>query len=653
MSDPGGAAGRSWAATPAARPRAFGPSAVRLLRRLGGERLRLLSLVGLAMVSVVLTVLGPWVLGRATDIVFAGVVGRRLDSDKSLDQVVAEARANGDSSLADMLLRIQPVPGVGVDLTRLGQVLLLALCLFAGAGVLGWLQGHLLAGVVQRTVRQLRAEVGAKLHRLPLSYVDRQPRGELLSRVTNDVENISQSLQQTLSQLLTSLLTVIGVLTMMIVVSPLLAVIALVALPLSAVVTARIARRSRRHFTAQWTATGMLAGKIEEAFSGHELVRVFGRRREVQASLAATNDDLYEAGFRAQFLSGTVLPLMILVGNLTYVGIAVVGAIRVATGAISLGDVQAFIHYSQQFSQPLAQVASTANLVQSGVASAERVFALLDAEEESDRPAVPTGTAEPARVGAGRVVFDRVSFGYTPDRPLMRELCLTVEPGQTVAIVGPTGAGKTTLVNLVMRFYELDGGRITIDGVDIALLPRADLRARIGMVLQDAWLFGGTIRENIGYGRLDATEEEILAAARATYVDRFVRGLPDGYETVVGEFGGTISAGEKQLITIARAFLADPPLLILDEATTSVDSRTEVLVQRAMAALRAGRTTFVIAHRLSTIRDADLILVLEDGRIVEQGTEPELLAAGGAYRRLHRAQFVDAVDGRAESSGAC
>ncbi|WP_439427358.1 ABC transporter ATP-binding protein [Micromonospora sp. LA-10] len=653
MSDPGGAAGGSWAATPAVRPRAFGPSAVRLLRRLGGERLRLLSLVGFAMVSVVLTVLGPWVLGRATDIVFAGVVGRRLDSDKNLDQVVAEARANGDSNLADMLLRIQPVPGVGVDLTRLGQVLLLALCLFAGAGVLGWLQGHLLAGVVQRTVRQLRAEVGAKLHRLPLSYVDRQPRGELLSRVTNDVENIAQSLQQTLSQLLTSLLTVIGVLTMMIVVSPLLAVIALVALPLSAVVTERIARRSRRHFTAQWTATGTLTGKIEEAFSGHELVRVFGRRREVQASLAATNDDLYEAGFRAQFLSGTVLPLMILVGNLTYVGIAVVGAIRVATGAISLGDVQAFIHYSQQFSQPLAQVASTANLVQSGVASAERVFALLDAEEESGRPAVSTGAAEPARVGAGRVVFDRVSFGYTPDRPLMRELCLTVEPGQTVAIVGPTGAGKTTLVNLVMRFYELDGGGITIDGVDIARLPRADLRGRIGMVLQDAWLFGGTIRDNIGYGRLGATEEEIVAAARATHVDRFVRALPDGYDTVVDEVGGAISTGEKQLVTIARAFLSDPPLLILDEATTSVDSRTEVLVQRAMAALRAGRTTFVIAHRLSTIRDADLILVLEDGRIVEQGTEPELLAADGAYRRLHRAQFVDAVDGRAETSGTC
>ncbi|MFY1614722.1 ABC transporter ATP-binding protein [Micromonospora sp. WMMD736] len=644
MSGTQGTAGTSSAATPTAKPRAFGPSAARLLRRLAGERLRLLSLVGLAVVSVVLYVLGPKVLGHATDIIFAGVVGRRLDAGQSLDQIVADARSDGDQGLADMLQRVQPVPGVGVDFTRLGQVLLLALCLFVGAGVLSWLQGYLLAGVVQRAVRQLRSEVEAKLNRLPLSYFDKQPRGELLSRATSDVENIAQSLQQTLSQLLTSLLTVIGVLVMMLVVSPLLAVIALVALPLSALVTRQIAKRSRRHFTAQWAHNGTLTGKIEEAFSGHELVRVFGRRREVQASLAATNDQLYEANFHAQFMSGIILPLMILIGNLSYVGIAVVGAIRVATGAISLGDVQAFIHYSQQFSQPLAQVASTATLVQSGVACAERVFDLLDAEEECPEPAMVGTTVRPAPSGAGRVVFDQVTFGYAAGVPLMKDLSLVVEPGQTVAIVGPTGAGKTTLVNLVMRFYELDGGRITLDGVDIAQLPRAQLRGMIGMVLQDAWLFGGTIRDNIAYGRLGATEDEILAAARATYVDRFVRGLPHGYETGIDEIGGNISAGEKQLVTIARAFLADPPLLILDEATTSVDSRTEVLVQRAMAALRTGRTTFVIAHRLSTIRDADLILVMEDGCVVEQGTEPELLAADGAYCRLYHALAGAASD---------
>ncbi len=478
-----------------------------------------------------------------------------------------------------------------------------------------------------------------KLNRLPLPYFDGQPRGELLSRVTNDIDNIAQTLQQTVSQLLTSVLTIIGVLAMMFVISPVLAVIALVAVPLTVLVTQQIAKRSQKLFIAQWQHTGALNGDIEEAFTGHELVKVFGRQREVEERFAARNEELYQASFGAQFVSGTIMPATMFIGNLNYVAIAVVGGLRVASGTMSLGDVQAFIQYSRQFTQPLTQVASMANLLQSGVASAERVFDLLDAEEQRPDP-VPAAEVGDAR---GRVEFERVSFRYRPDEPLIEDLSLVAEPGQTVAIVGPTGAGKTTLVNLIMRFYELDAGRITLDGVDIASMRRDALRGEIGMVLQDAWLFGGTIRENIPYGRPGATDDEVLAAAKATFVDRFVHSLPDGYDTVIDDEGSNISAGEKQLITIARAFLAEPSLLILDEATSSVDTRTEVLVQQAMAALRANRTSFVIAHRLSTIRDADLILVMEHGQIVEQGTNKQLLAARGAYRRLYDAQFTSAV----------
>lgn len=636
---PGGGPGWMSAGMPAEKSMNFGPSARRLLGRLRPHRLHLAAIITLAVVSVGFSVAGPKILGHATDIIFSGVIGRRLEAGTTAEQAIAAARASGNESFADMLARMDVVPGMGIDFDALSRVLLLALGLYLAASLLSWWQGWLLNGVVQRTVLRLRAEVEEKLNRLPLPYFDRQPRGELLSRVTNDIDNISTSLQQTLSQLLTSLLTVVGVLGVMFWISPLLALVALVAVPLSVLVTQRIAKRSQKQFVAQWTHTGELNGQIEEAYTGHELVKVFGRQREVEAAFHAKNEELFRASFGAQFISGIIMPSMMFIGNLSYVAIAVVGGLRVASGTMSLGDVQAFIQYSRQFTQPLTQLASMANLLQSGVASAERVFAVLDADEQTPDPVEPARVTDPH----GRVEFEHVSFRYEPDKPLIDDLSLVAEPGHTVAIVGPTGAGKTTLVNLVMRFYELDAGRITLDGVDITTMRRDDLRGRIGMVLQDTWLFGGTIRDNIAYGRPDATEEEIVAAARATFVDRFVRSLPDGYDTVIDEEGSNVSAGEKQLITIARAFLAEPSLLILDEATSSVDTRTEVLLQRAMAALRSDRTSFVIAHRLSTIRDADLILMMEDGRIVEQGTHEQLLAAHGAYHRLYRSQFTGAV----------
>jgi ATP-binding cassette subfamily B protein len=617
----------------------FWPSARRLLGRMAPERGKLVGVVLLAVGSVALTASGPKILGHATDLIFGGLLGRRVLASGTQQQAVDALRARGEDTKADLLAGTHLTHGV--DFTAVGHVLLLVLGVYVVSALLAFLQGYLLNDVVQGVVLRLRADVEDKVNRLPLGYFDRQPRGELLSRVTNDIDNLGQTLQQTMSQMLTSLLTVVAVLSFMFWISPLLALVALVSVPLSMLITKKVMGRSQGMFIDQWRRTGRLNGHIEETFTGHALVKVFGRQADAEERFAAENEELYRAAFGAQFVSGLIMPLMMFVGNLNYVVIAVLGGLRVASGSMSLGDVQAFIQYSRQFTQPLTQVASMANLMQSGVASAERVFELLDAEEEPS----DAGLAEPGRRPGrqGEVRFEHVSFAYDPDRPLIEDLSLTAAPGQTVAIVGPTGAGKTTLVNLVMRFYDVDAGRITLDGVDISAMPRAALRSRIGMVLQDTWLFEGTIRDNIAYGRPGATEEEVLAAARATFVDRFVHSLPEGYDTVIDEEGSNLSAGERQLVTIARAFLSDPDLLILDEATSSVDTRTELLLQQAMGALRTDRTSFVIAHRLSTIRDADLILVMEDGAIVEQGTHEGLLEADGAYARLYASQFTAAA----------
>ncbi len=628
---------------PAEKSMDFWPSAKRLVRRLRPERVGVVTVMLMTVVGVTLSVVGPKILGNATNLIFEGVIGQQLPAGITQEQAIAALRADGQDQLADLLSGMTVVPGQGVDFDQLGRVLLLVLALYVASSLIMWLQAFILNGLVQRTAMRLRRDVEDKLHRLPLSYFDKVPRGELLSRVTNDVDNIQQTMQQTFSQLLTSLLTLVGVLGMMVWISPLLALVALVSVPLSVVVTALVAKRSQPLFIAQWTETGRLNGHIEEAYSGHTLVTVYGHQEKSEEVFEERNAKLFEASSGAQFLSGLIMPVIMFIGNLNYVFIAVIGGLRVASGSMSLGDVQAFIQYSRNFTQPLTTVASMSNLLQSGVASAERVFELLDADEQLPDPLDP---AVSPRTG-GRVEFHDVSFRYADETPLIEHLSLVAEPGHSVAIVGPTGAGKTTLVNLIMRFYEVREGRITLDGVDIATMTRDDLRSQIGMVLQDTWLFGGTIRDNIAYGKPDASEDEILAAARATYVDRFVRVLPDGYDTVIDEEGDNLSAGEKQLITIARAFLADPSLLILDEATSSVDTRTEVLVQRATTKLRSDRTSFVIAHRLSTIRDADLILVMEDGRIVEQGTHDELLAARGAYYALHHAQFVGAFDDEA------
>ncbi|CPW56703.1 ABC transporter ATP-binding protein [Mycobacteroides abscessus] len=612
---------------PAERSRDFRGTAIRMVKRLAAQRFLTATVITLSMTGIAIGVIGPRILGHATDLLFNGVIGRQLPAGQSREQAVEAACARGDGQFAQMLSGMNVIPGQGVDFHAIGMTLALALSLYLMAGMLAWVQARLLNVTVQRTVVALRTEVEYKIHRLPLSYFDSRQRGEILSRVTNDVDNIQTSLQMSINQLLSSMLTLVAVLAMMLSISPLLAVITLATVPLSLWVTRTIARRSQRLFVAQWANIGKLNAHIEETYSGFTIVKTYGHRAEAEALFADRNAEVYRSAFGAQFFSGLVSPATAFIGNLSYVAVAVVGGLKVASGGLTLGSIQAFSQYVRQFNQPLTQVAAMYNTLQSGLASAERVFELLDADEETPDPLA----AATAPTGSARVEFEDISFGYSPGQPVIEGLSLRVEPGQTVAIVGPTGAGKTTLVNLLMRFYDVDSGRILLDGIDISTMTRHDLRSRVGMVLQDTWLFGGTIAENIAYGRPEASQEEILEAARAAYVDRFVRTLPDGYDTKIADDGGNISAGEKQLITIARAFLARPQLLILDEATSSVDTRTELRIQRAMAELRRDRTSFIIAHRLSTIRDADRIVVLDGGRVTESGTHTELLARHGAY----------------------
>lgn len=617
----------------------FKASFKRLVQRLRPERRMLVFTIILGVISVACSVAAPKILARATNRIFEGAISKNLPAGVSKEQVIEQLRAAGDSKVASMLEALNLHPGQGIDFAAVGRIVAIVAAIYVLSSLFAWLQGYLMAGVVQRTAYRLRRDVHLKIARLPLKFFDGHARGDVLSRLTNDVDNIQQTMQQVLFQIITSILTLIGVLGLMFYISPLLALISLIVLPVSASLAMVIAKRSQKQFAIQWRRTGDLNGHVEEMYTGHNIVKIFGRQKEAIDIFDEENEGLYQASFKAQFMSGIIMPVMIFVSNLNFVAVCVIGGLRVASGTMTLGDVQAFIQYVQQFGQPIGNVASVANVLQSAVASAERVFEMLDESEESpDRhPAADLTEAK------GHIVMRHVSFRYVPEKPLIEDLNLEVRPGQTVAIVGPTGAGKTTLVNLLMRFYEIDEGSITIDGVDTRDMTRAGLRGLFGMVLQDAWLFSGSIRENIAYGREGATEEEIREAARAAHVDHFVKALPDGYDAVVEDDSTSISQGERQLLTIARAFLADPQILILDEATSSVDTRTEVLIQRAMSRLLTGRTSFVIAHRLSTIRDADVILVMNEGNIIEQGTHQELLAARGFYYDLYNSQFAEAL----------
>jgi ATP-binding cassette subfamily B multidrug efflux pump len=596
---------------PVEKPKNFKATALRLLGYFKPQKFLLAVVFITAIIGTVFNIVGPKILGLATT--------------KLAEGVVAKYKA--------MFLH-QPAPGI--DFNYIGHVLLILLGLYVISAVFIYIQQYVMAGVAQRVMYQMRKDIDEKLSRLPLKFFDSRTHGEIMSRAVNDMDNLSTTLQQSIVQLMTSAVTLVGVIVMMLTISPLLSLIVLLTLPMSLFITIGIAKRSQEYFRNQQRALGILNGHVEEMYTGHKIVKAFGREEASIAEFDARNEKLYEAGWKAQFVSGIIMPLMRFVGNIGYVFVAVVGGIMVTKNAITIGDVQAFIQYAQQFTQPIAQLANFANVIQSSMASAERIFELLDEKEE-----VPETTeAKVIEHPEGAVRFEHVRFGYSEDNILMQDMNIDVKPGQMIAIVGPTGAGKTTLVNLLMRFYEVNSGRILVDGVDITDIKRGNLRRMFGMVLQDAWLFNGTIRDNIAYGRENATEEEIVRAAKAAYADHFIRTLPDGYNTVLNEEASNISQGQKQLLTIARAFLADPEILILDEATSSVDTRTEMQIQKAMTRLMKGRTNFVIAHRLSTIRDADLILVMNHGTIIEKGTHEELLAQNGFYADLYNSQFT-------------
>jgi ATP-binding cassette, subfamily B, multidrug efflux pump len=607
----GGHGGPGGFGMPGQKAKNFKGTLRRLLQYLKPQQVALVAVLATAIISTIFSIVSPKILGKATTKMFEG-----------------------------LMQKVMHVPGAAIDFGYIGNIILLLIGLYVISAIFSYIQQYIMAGVAQKTVYLMRNDVSEKLGRLPLKFFDSRTHGEILSRVTNDVDTISTTLQQSLTQLITSVCTIIGVLIMMLTISPLMTLIAVVTLPASFLVTAKIAKRSQKHFADQQKALGELNGHVEEMFTGHKIVKAFGREQRSIQEFDAVNGQLYEAGWKAQFISGMIFPLMQFISNIGYVLVSVVGGILVTKKSIEIGDIQAFIQYSRQFTMPIVQTANIANIIQSTVASAERVFELMDELEQQPDQADAPVLAQAEVQGAVR--FEDVKFGYKEDAPLIEDMNMDVHPGQTIAIVGPTGAGKTTLVNLLMRFYEIGGGRITIDGVDTSEMKRGDLRSVFGMVLQDTWLFNGTIRDNIAYGREGASEEDVVRAAKAAHADHFIRTMPDGYDTILNEEASNISQGQKQLLTIARAILADPAILILDEATSSVDTRTEVYIQKAMHALMQGRTSFVIAHRLSTIRDADLILVMNHGRVIEQGSHHELLEKGGFYADLYNSQFTGA-----------